>query len=279
MITPPLHYNPPLVYPSVQLSPIFSFVYVYIFSRIYLIGDCYLYYLCKIRIGSPRLLSTKYVPMCVCLYVYLLFYVQFKNCSLIGRHHHYRWRAVKCRPMLDAHGVWAGRGSSSCHTCCDCSGLIRMTTPFCRLLRYTSGSGGPILTRILTGHLDIVNYKIKWKYLLNATINALHYLLENVIDYIFIVYNYRLFRISVVILGLNYHQRRNQRPLPCLIFLYVHYLKEVGSWAFQFYCAGCHNLLLNGSIPIPLVQTYCTCLTNFNPGSKKCASSNFNTVL
>jgi hypothetical protein len=55
--------------------------------------------------------------------------------------------------------------------------------------------------------------------------------------------------------------------------------KEVGSWAFQFHSAGCHNLLLNGSIPIPLVQTYCTCLTKLNPGSKKCASSNFNRVL
>jgi hypothetical protein len=56
-------------------------------------------------------------------------------------------------------------------------------------------------------------------------------------------------------------------------------IKEVGSWAFQFHCAGCHNLLLTGSIPIPLVQTYCTCLTKLNPGTKKCASSYFERVL
>jgi hypothetical protein len=45
-------------------------------------------------------------------------------------------------------------------------------------------------------------------------------------------------------------------------------LKEVGSWSFKFHCAGCYNLLLTGLIPIPLVQTYCTCLTELNPGTK-----------
>jgi hypothetical protein len=30
------------------------------------------------------------------------------------------------------------------------------------------------------------------------------------------------------------------------------YIKEVGSWAFQFHCARCYNLLLTGSIQIPL---------------------------
>jgi hypothetical protein len=55
-------------------------------------------------------------------------------------------------------------------------------------------------------------------------------------------------------------------------------VQEVGSWAFQFHCAGCHNLLSTGSIPIPLVQTYCTCFTKLNPGTKKCASSNFQRV-
>jgi hypothetical protein len=49
-------------------------------------------------------------------------------------------------------------------------------------------------------------------------------------------------------------------------------LKEVGSLDFQFHCAGCRNLhvLLTGSITIPLVQTYCTCLTctKLNPGTK-----------
>jgi hypothetical protein len=45
------------------------------------------------------------------LIIYWLFYVPLKNISLIhvwGRHH-YRWRAAKFRPMLDAHGLWAGR--------------------------------------------------------------------------------------------------------------------------------------------------------------------------
>jgi hypothetical protein len=64
-----------------------------------------------------------------------------------------------------------------------------------------------------------------------------------------------------------------------LVELFKCVVKEVGSWALQFHCAGCHNLTLNGSIPIPLMQTYCTYLTKLNPGSKKCASSNFNRVL
>jgi hypothetical protein len=37
--------------------------------------------------------------------------------------------------------------------------------------------------------------------------------------------------------------------------------------------------IVQGSIPIPLVQTYCTCLTELNPGTKICASSNFERVL
>jgi hypothetical protein len=40
---------------------------------------------------------------------YWLFYVQLKNISLMWRCHHYRWRASKFRPMLCAHGLWAGR--------------------------------------------------------------------------------------------------------------------------------------------------------------------------
>jgi hypothetical protein len=40
---------------------------------------------------------------------YLLFYVPLKNISLIWRRHHCRWRAAKFRPMLGAHGLWAGR--------------------------------------------------------------------------------------------------------------------------------------------------------------------------
>jgi hypothetical protein len=35
------------------------------------------------------------------------------------------------------------------------------------------------------------------------------------------------------------------------------------------HCAGSHSFLLTGSIPLPLVQTYCTCLTELNSGTKK----------
>jgi hypothetical protein len=44
--------------------------------------------------------------------------------------------------------------------------------------------------------------------------------------------------------------------------------KEVGSWASHFHCAGCYNFPSPNSILIPLVQTYCTCLTELNPGTK-----------
>jgi hypothetical protein len=45
------------------------------------------------------------------LVVYLLFYVPLKNISLtsIWRRHHYRWRTVKFRSMLDTQGFWTGR--------------------------------------------------------------------------------------------------------------------------------------------------------------------------
>ena len=36
---------------------------------------------------------------------YLEFYVPLKNISLIGRRHHYRWRAAKFRPMLNLRGA------------------------------------------------------------------------------------------------------------------------------------------------------------------------------
>jgi hypothetical protein len=85
---------------------------------------------------------------------YLQFYVPLKNFSLIWRHHHCRWRAAKFRPMLGAQGLWAGRdlyrATPAVTLDLDFSSLIRRTTPFSRLLRYTRGCGGPILTRILT---------------------------------------------------------------------------------------------------------------------------------
>jgi hypothetical protein len=60
----------------------------------------------------------------------------------------------------------------------------------------------------------------------------------------------------------NYFTMFTCRELTCAI-------KEVGSCVFQDDCAGCYNLLLTSSIPIPLVQTYCTCLTELNAVKKK----------
>jgi hypothetical protein len=52
-------------------------------------------------------------------------------------------------------GLWAGRdlyrATPAVTLDLSFSGLIRRTAPFSRLLRHTRGSGGPILTRILTG--------------------------------------------------------------------------------------------------------------------------------
>jgi hypothetical protein len=83
---------------------------------------------------------------------YLRFYVPLKNCSLIWRRHHYRWRAAKFRPMLGAQSFWAGRdlyrATPAVTRDLDFSGFIRRTAPFSRLLRHTRGCGGSILTRI-----------------------------------------------------------------------------------------------------------------------------------
>ena len=82
---------------------------------------------------------------------YLRFYVPLKNISLIWRRHHYQWRAAKFRPMLGAQGLWAGRdlyrATPAVTRGLGFFGLIRRTAPFSRLLRYTRGCGGSILTR------------------------------------------------------------------------------------------------------------------------------------
>jgi hypothetical protein len=87
--------------------------------------------------------------------VELLFYVLFKNISLICRRHHCRWRAAKFRPMLGAQGLWARRDLYRATPVVthglNFSGLIRRTAPFIRLLQLARRCGGPILTRILTG--------------------------------------------------------------------------------------------------------------------------------
>jgi hypothetical protein len=86
---------------------------------------------------------------------YLRFYVPLKNISLIWRRHHCRWRAAKFRPMLGTQGLWAGRdlyrATPAVTRDLGLSGLILRTAPFSCLLRHTSGCGGSILTRILTG--------------------------------------------------------------------------------------------------------------------------------
>jgi hypothetical protein len=77
---------------------------------------------------------------------YLLLYVPLKNCSLIWRRHHCRWRAAKFRPMLSAQGLWAGRdlyrATPSVTRDLSFSGLIRRTAPISRLLRHAWGCRG-----------------------------------------------------------------------------------------------------------------------------------------
>jgi hypothetical protein len=86
---------------------------------------------------------------------YLRFYVPLKKFSFIWRRHHCRWRAANFRPMLQAQDLWAGRdlyrATPAVTRDLGCSGLIRRTAPFSRLLRHTKGCGGSILIRILTG--------------------------------------------------------------------------------------------------------------------------------
>jgi hypothetical protein len=81
---------------------------------------------------------------------HLRFYVPLKNISLIWRRHHFQWSAAKIRPMLGAQGLWAGRdlyrATPAVIRDLGFSGLIRRTAPFSRLLRYTRGCGGSILT-------------------------------------------------------------------------------------------------------------------------------------
>jgi hypothetical protein len=96
-----------------------------------------------------------YIPNVWLLIDYLMFYVPLKNIPLIWRHHHYRWRAAKFRPMLGAQGLCTERdlyrATPAVTRDLGFSGLIRRTAPFSRLLRFTRGCRGAILTRIHTG--------------------------------------------------------------------------------------------------------------------------------
>jgi hypothetical protein len=69
-------------------------------------------------------------------------------------------RDAKFRPMLSAHGLWAGRdlyhATPAVTRDLGFSGFIRRTAPFSCLLRYTMECGGPILTRIRMG-LSLIN--------------------------------------------------------------------------------------------------------------------------
>jgi hypothetical protein len=65
-------------------------------------SSCYNINVITFIIGSPH-------PLVWRLIDYLLFYVPFKNISLIWRRHFCRWRAAKFRPMLGAQGRWEGR--------------------------------------------------------------------------------------------------------------------------------------------------------------------------
>jgi hypothetical protein len=77
---------------------------------------------------------------------------------LIWRHPHYLWRAAKFRPMLGAQGLWAGRyfhPATPVTRNLGFSGLIWRTAPFSRLMRYTRGCGGSILTQIPRSHNSV----------------------------------------------------------------------------------------------------------------------------
>jgi hypothetical protein len=107
------------------------------------------------------------------LFIVLLFYVPLKNISLTRRRHHYRWRAVKFRPMLGAQGLWARRdlyratrtsvfsviSEGPPHSVASCNtqgGVEDLFSPGSSLVPYQSpfmkhlGCGRPILTRIYT---------------------------------------------------------------------------------------------------------------------------------
>jgi hypothetical protein len=65
----------------------------------------------------------------------------------------------KCRPMLSAQGLWAGRdlyrATPTVTRDLGFSCLIWRTAPISHLLRHAWGCGGPILTWILTEHKKI----------------------------------------------------------------------------------------------------------------------------
>jgi hypothetical protein len=102
--------------------------------------------------------------MIVWLIDYLLFYVPLKNVSLIWIRHHCRWRTAKCRSILGAQGLFAGRDLYRATPAVTWGlgfyGLIRRTAPFSRLLRHTRMCGGSIITRILRVVCDIQNLRV-----------------------------------------------------------------------------------------------------------------------
>jgi hypothetical protein len=105
----------------------------------------------------------------------LRFYIPLKNISLIWRRHHCRWRAAKFTPMLGTQGLWAGRdlyrATPAVTRDLVFSGLIQRTAQFSRLLQNTRGCGGSILTRILTGPIDVYTNYLCYEYQLIWTLN------------------------------------------------------------------------------------------------------------
>jgi hypothetical protein len=72
------------------------------------------------------------------------------------------WRAAKFRPMLGAHGLWAWRETSPCHTCCDTRLWFfwshQKDRPFRRLLRHARGCWRVTPNGILTGPHSVASY-------------------------------------------------------------------------------------------------------------------------
>jgi hypothetical protein len=73
----------------------------------------------------------------------------------------------------------------------------------------------------------------------------------------------KILYLSISHLGLSYHKLEILKIKVLQFFFQTSMccVANITHFHLQFHCAECYSLLLTGSISIPLVQTYCTCLT------------------
>jgi hypothetical protein len=94
------------------------------------------------------------------LVFYQLSYVPLEKPSLIWIHHCCLWKATNFKTMLGAEGLWGKRdlyyAKSAARQDLSFSNLSRWISPFSCLLWHTMGSGGPILSRILTDYVLVI---------------------------------------------------------------------------------------------------------------------------